>query len=199
MGQIDWEACKERITTIGLIAVNILLFMISVLNGDLLYHEGAFSLRYILSGREWWRLIASMFLHADAAHLGGNMLMLYMAGELVEQYIGRWKFAVLYFMSGISGSLWYAAYEFLMNDYKDSIGASGAVFGVIGALLIIVVRHHGRYGDITAGRMGFMIAYMAYMGFRTPNVNNTAHIGGLLGGMILMVALGNRDRGRRYR
>lgn len=199
MGQIDWEACKERITTIGLIAVNILLFMISVLNGDLLYHEGAFSLRYILSGREWWRLIASMFLHADAAHLGGNMLMLYMAGELVEQYIGRWKFAVLYFMSGISGSLWYAAYEFLMNDYKDSIGASSAVFGVIGALLIIVVRHHGRYGDITAGRMGFMIAYMAYMGFRTPNVNNAAHIGGLLGGMILMVALGNRDRGRRYR
>ncbi len=199
MKQIVWEAHKERIMTIGLIAINILFFLISVLSGDLLYHKGAFSLQYLLAGREWQRFITSMFLHTDAAHLGGNMLMLYMAGELVEQYIGRGKFAALYFLSGISGSLLYAAYEFLTNDYKDSIGASGAVFGVIGALLIIVVRNHGRYGDITAGRMGFMIAYMAYMGFRTPNVNNAAHIGGLLGGMILMAALKNKDRGRRYR
>ena len=201
MERIDWEACRERITTIGFIAINILLFLISVLNGDLLYNEGAFSLRYLLSAREWWRLITSMFLHADAAHLGGNMLMLYMAGELVEQYIGRGKFAVLYFLSGISGSLLYAAYEFLMNDYMDSIGASGAVFGLIGALLIIVMRHKGRYGDITVGRMGFMIAYMAYMGFRTQNVNNAAHIGGLLGGMALMAcytAVENRNRERRY-
>ncbi len=202
MERIDWEACKKRITTIGFIAINILLFMIGILNGDLLYHEGAFSLRYLLSGREWGRIITSMFLHADVAHLGGNMLMLYMAGELVEQYIGKGKFAALYFLSGISGSLLYAAYEFLTNDYMDSIGASGAVFGLIGALLIIVMYHHGRYEDITVGRMGFMIVYMVYMGLNTPNVNNVAHIGGLLGGMILMVcyiALENRNRGRRYR
>ncbi len=176
---------KEKITTTGFIAINIFLFIISLFGRELLYREGAFSLQYILKGQEWWRLITSMFLHADLDHLLGNMLMLYLAGELVEKYIGKWKFALLYFFSGIAGSLLYAAYEFFTGSYADSIGASGAVFGIVGALLVIVVRHKGRYGDITIGRMAFMICYMGYMGLRASNVNNAAHIGGLLGGILL--------------
>lgn len=201
MNRADLSVWKEKITTIGFIAINILLFIISAFGGDLLYNGGAFSLRYILQGREWWRFITSMFLHADVDHLAGNMLMLYMAGELVEKYVGKQRFAILYFFGGISGSLLYALYEFSTNHYVDSIGASGAVFGVIGSLLIIVVCHKGRYGDITIGRMGFMIVYMIYMGLRTSNVNNAAHIGGLVGGMILTVlymSVGNRKSGRRY-
>lgn len=180
--QYEW---KDKITTIGFIAINILLFIISMCSGELLYREGAFSLQYILKGREWWRLITSMFLHVDLDHLIGNMLMLYLAGELVERYIGKWKFAVLYFLSGTAGSLLYAAYEFVTGNYADSIGASGAVFGVVGALLVIVIHHKGNYGGITIGRMAFMIFYMGYMGLRTSNVNNAAHIGGLLCGVLL--------------
>lgn len=178
---------KEKITTIGLIAINIFLFIVSICSGELLYREGAFSLQYILKGREWWRLITSMFLHVDLDHLIGNMLMLYLAGELVERYIGKRKFAILYFLSGTAGSLFYAAYEFLTGNYADSVGASGAVFGVVGALLVIVIRHKGHYEDITIGRMVFMIFYMGYMGLRTSNVNNAAHIGGLLCGILLTV------------
>lgn len=176
---------KEKIITIGFIAINIFLFVISLFDRELLYREGAFSLQYILNGQEWWRLITSMFLHADLDHLLGNMLMLYLAGELVEKYIGKWKFALLYFFSGTAGSLLYAVYEFFTGRYADSIGASGAVFGVVGALLVIVIRHKGRYGDITIGRMAFMIFYMGYMGLRASNVNNAAHIGGLLSGILL--------------
>ena len=80
---------KEKITTTGLIAINIFLFVICLFSGELLYSEGAFSLRYLLQGREWWRLVTSMFLHADVDHLVGNMLMLYLAAELVEIYVGK--------------------------------------------------------------------------------------------------------------
>lgn len=185
MYQTNLSVWKEKITTIGLVVLNIFLFIISVFSGDLLYNEGAFSLQYVLYGKEWWRTITSMFLHADADHLVGNMLMLYFAGEIVEKYLGKRQYVILYFFSGITGSLFYAAYEFYTGSYMASIGASGAVFGLIGALLVIVVRHKGKYGDITLKRMGFMIVYMIYMGLRTSNVNNAAHIGGLICGILL--------------
>lgn len=191
---------KEKITTTGLIAINIFLFVICLFSGELLYSEGAFSLRYLLQGREWWRLVTSMFLHADVDHLVGNMLMLYLAGELVERYVGKRKFVILYFFSGAAGSLFYALYEYLAGDYADSIGASGAVFGVVGALFIIVACHRGRYGSITMGRMIFMLLYMIYMGFQTSNVNNAAHIGGLFGGILLtgIYVLAERKKERGY-
>lgn len=201
MDKAALSAWKEKVVIIGIVAINIFLFIISVFHGDLLYNEGAFSLRYFLRDRQWWRLITSMFLHADADHLAGNMLMLYTAGELVEKYMGNRRFVTLYFFSGISGSLLYAIYEFTTGRYVDSIGASGAIFGLIGALFVIVMCNGGKYADITIGRMGFMIAYMIYMGFRTSNVNNAAHIGGLLGGMMLTalyMLVGNRKSGRRY-
>lgn len=201
MDRTTLSAWRKKAVITGIVAINIFLFIISVFRGDLLYNECAFSLRYLLQGRQWWRLITSMFLHANADHLAGNMLMLYAAGELVEKYMGERRFVILYFFGGISGSLLYAVYEYATGRYMNSIGASGAVFGLIGALLVIVVRNGGRYADITIGRMGFMIAYMIYMGFRTSNVNNAAHIGGLLGGMVLTVfymLVGNWKIGRRY-
>ena len=94
---------KETITTVGFIVINILLYVISAFSGDLLYNEGAFSLRYLLQGQEWWRFVTSLFLHANMDHLVGNMMMLYLAGELVEKYVGKRKYAILYFVSGISG------------------------------------------------------------------------------------------------
>lgn len=201
MGRINLSVWMEKIVTISLIIINIFLFIVSVLRGDLLYNEGAFSLRYLLQDGQWWRFITSMFLHADMDHLIGNMLMLYMSGELVEKYLGKQRYVILYFFGGISGSLLYAVYEFATGRYADSIGASGAVFAIIGALLVIVIRNRGRYGDITVGRMGLMIVYMIYMGVHTSNVNNAAHIGGLLGGMMLTafyMLIGNKDGGRRY-
>ncbi len=177
---------SKRAVTIGLIIINILIFIISAFTGDLLYNKGAFSLRYLLYGKEWWRLITSMFLHADINHLTGNMLLLYLAGEVIEQQTGKWKFFILYFFSDLTSSFLYAAYEYYTGSYMDSIGASGAVFGIVGALLVMTGYHKGRYGDITIGRILFMIIYMIYTGLHTSNVNNAAHVGGLTGGILLM-------------
>ena len=84
---------KEKIITIGFIAINIFLFVISLFDRELLYREGAFSLQYILNGQEWWRLITSMFLHADLDHLLGNMLMLYLAEQRVLYYMRHMNFS----------------------------------------------------------------------------------------------------------
>lgn len=186
MGKTDIYYFRNRIITIGIIIINILLFIINAFSGDLLYNKGAFSLYYLQHGKEWWRLITSIFLHADTNHLIGNMLLLYLSGEIVEDYIGKWRFLVLYFFSGLTGSLLYAAYESGTGFFAGSIGASGAVFGMIGALFVIVIYYKGQYGDITIGRVLFMIVYMIYSGLHTTNVNNAAHIGGLLGGIFLM-------------
>ncbi len=177
---------RVRLVTLGIIAFNILFFMVSAFTRGLLYNKGAFSVYYLLYEKEWWRLITSMFLHADVSHLIGNMLLLYLSGEIIEKYTGKWKYLMLYFFSGITGSLLYALYEFITDYYIETIGASGAVFGIVGALLVLVVSYKGRYGDITAGRILFMIVYMIYTGLHTVNVNNAAHIGGLLGGILLM-------------
>lgn len=177
---------KERAATFGLITVNIILFIICAISGNLLYNKGAFSLYYLYRGKEWQRLMTSMFLHADLDHLAGNMLLLYLAGEIIERNLGKWKFLLLYFFSGVAGSILYAVYEARTKHFVETIGASGAVFGLIGALLVLVVYHKGRYGDITLGRVLFMIIYMIYTGFRSTYVNNLAHIGGLLGGIVLM-------------
>ena len=202
MNRTNLFVWRERVATVGLVAINVILFILCAFSGELLYNEGAFSLWHLWQGREWWRFITSMFLHADIEHLMSNMLMLYLAGELVERYTGKVRFIVLYFFGGICGTFLYAGYEFLMGMYVETIGASGAVFGVIGALLVIVIHHKGRYAGITLGRMAFMIVYMLYMGFRTSRVNNAAHIGGLAGGILLMafyLLIGNRESGGKYR
>ena len=132
MYQTNLSVWKEKITTIGLVVLNIFLFIISVFSGDLLYNEGAFSLQYVLYGKEWWRTITSMFLHADADHLVGNMLMLYFAGEIVEKYLGKRQYVILYFFSGITGSLFYAAYEFYTGSYVKKNGIYDRLHDIYG-------------------------------------------------------------------
>lgn len=173
--------------TLGLIAINVILFLACTFWGDLLYNKGAFSLYYLQTGREYYRLISSMFLHANLMHLVSNMILLFVVGKLLERYCGRIFYLILYFICGLAGSALSAAGEFYMGKYSASIGASGAIMGLIGALLAIVVYHRGQYKEFNSRRILFMIAYILYAGFTTTNVNNLAHIGGIIGGFIIML------------
>ena len=78
-------------------------------------------------------------------------------------------------------------YEYLTGQLMFSVGASGAIFGLIGAMLFLVISHKGRYGSISLKRMVIAIAYMLYAGFRNTSVNNAAHIGGLVVGFFAML------------
>lgn len=167
---------------ISLVAINIIVFLICTFTGDLLYNKGAFSVMDIIKDKAYYRMFTSMFLHADIGHLFSNMIVLYYVGEIVEDKLGHIPYAVLYFLSGIAGDVFSMGYELLTRDYISSVGASGAVFGVEGALLLLIILHHGRMESMTAGRVAFAIAFSLYCGFTGTYVNNAAHVGGVLMG-----------------
>lgn len=165
-----------------IVAANVIVYIACMFTGDSLYNIGAFSIRNIIVEREWYRVITSMFLHADIQHLLSNMLILYYIGNVVEKYTGCVPYAIIYFLSGIMGNMFSAGYEMFTGNYVSSVGASGAVFGIEGALLMLVIIYKGKCSEVTAGRLAFSIAFSLYCGFTSSYVNNAAHIGGLLTG-----------------
>ena len=171
---------------IALVAVNVILFLICTFTGDLLYNIGAFSVQDIIERGDFYRMLTSMFLHADIEHLTSNMLVLYYVGEVVEKRIGHLPYAVIYILSGLAGDVLSMAYELLSGQYISSVGASGAVFGIEGALLMLVLLHRGKIEYMTAGRVVFAIAFSLYCGFTSAFVNNAAHIGGVMMGFAAM-------------
>lgn len=181
---------KQRpYVTISIVAINIIIFIICTFTGDLLYNKGAFKVLNVLEDNEYYRILSSVFLHWDIDHLFGNMLILYYLGEVVEKYFGRLRYGIIYITAGIFGNLLSMSYELSMGyaslavKNTQSAGASGAVFGIIGALLLLVLVHKGNLEQITLGRMLFMVAYSLYSGFVGSNINNAAHIGGFLSGV----------------
>lgn len=175
-----------------LVGVNAVVFGIGFLLPDIdawMKELGQFSVTYLLYGQEYYRLITSAFLHADIEHLLNNMLLLYCCGEMVEQSLGKGRFLALYFLSAVCGNLLSAAYELSTLDFYTSIGASGAVFGLTGALLYLVIVKKGAAAHISLGRVMVAVLLSLYAGFTSAYVNNAAHVGGLLSGFLLAFLL----------
>ncbi|MCM1175819.1 MAG: rhomboid family intramembrane serine protease [Blautia sp.] len=183
------ESVKGQMRSFGgnilLVAANVILFILCTFTGELVYNIGGFSVMDLIQGGGWYRMVSSMFLHADIGHLVSNMLILYYIGNAVEKKTGHLPYLILYFMSGIAGNVFSAGYELFTGYYISSIGASGAIFGVEGALLMLALVHRGKFAEATTGRIVFSIAFSLYCGFTSRNVDNAAHIGGLLMGFLL--------------
>lgn len=177
--------------TIILTVVNILIFLICTYTGEMLYNKGALNGPDVLVNGEYYRFITAMFLHGSGNHLFSNMLILFFLGEMIERKLGHMKFTILYFFSGIGGGWLSIAYGYYISRFVDSIGASGAIFGIIGALLYLVIANKGRLDTITLPRVIFMISYSIYSGFASTNVDNAAHIGGLCSGFLMAIILYN--------
>lgn len=175
--------------SICLVAVNVIVFLLYTFIGDVLYNIGASGVREIAEDGSYYRMFTSMFLHADAQHLFNNMILLYCIGEIVERYAGHAWYTVVYFLSGIAGDVFSMAYELLTENYYTSVGASGAVFGIEGALLFLVILHHGRLEHIRTGRLLFAILFSLYCGFTSAGINNAAHVGGVLMGFAAMAVI----------
>ena len=128
---------------------------------------------------EWWRLFTSMFLHANFLHIAMNMYSLYFVGTILEQVIGRWRFVLLYLASGIAGS----AGALVWSPSVPTVGASGAIFGVLGALFILERR-----GNIaTEGQIAGLIVLNLVLTFAFSSyISVGGHVGGLIGGVALM-------------
>ena len=185
---------RERIAklpwvNICLVAVNVIVFLICTFTGKLLYNRGALSVEEVLVNGEFYRLFTSMFLHWNVEHLFSNMIVLYYVGAIVERELGTLPYTALYLLSGLMGNLFSIGYEWFVNLYGSSAGASGAVFGVEGALLFLVMIRRGRLESMTLGRVAFAVAFSLYCGFTSAGVNNAAHVGGVLMGFTAAAAI----------
>lgn len=190
--RLKWEEIRAKNlpwVNIGLVAVNLIVFLICTFTGELLYNKGAFGVMEIIEDKSFYRIFTSMFLHADVQHLFSNMIVLYYVGEIVERKTGHISYALIYFLSGIAGDVFSMGYELLTREYFSSVGASGAVFGIEGALLFLVIMNRGRLEYMTLGRLVFAIAFSLYCGFTATGVNNAAHVGGILTGFAVTAAI----------
>ena len=179
----------------GLIAIaNILVYIILSFGGateDALYmaSRGAMYPEFLTINHQWWRLLTAMFLHFGVAHLMNNMVIFCCVGSRLEKYIGHWKMAVVYFAAGIGGGLLSYIMMLLSGNYAVSGGASGAVFGVIGGLLWVVIYHRGKLEGMTTKGILIMIVLSLYFGFTSIGVDNWCHVGGMLCGFLATLIL----------
>lgn len=173
--------------TVLFVILNIVLFLICTFTGNLLYNKGAFYIWSIITDKEYYRFISAVFLHYDINHIFSNMILLFFIGRIVEKQVGHIAYFFLYLMAGICGNFVSGIWEMKSKQYSVSVGASGAVFGLTGALLVLVLFHKGRLEQIRWQGVILMIALSVYNGFTTDNINNAAHIGGLLTGILITI------------
>jgi rhomboid protease GluP len=133
-----------------------------------------------VAGGQVWLLLSSMFLHSGFIHLALNMLSLYFLGSFVEQAFGKSRFLALYLCSGLAGGI---AYLYFGAFEVPAVGASGAIFGLLGGVFGYSVRRGSfSWQNPLIRQLLILTALNLYIGFSVPNISNTAHIGGLLGG-----------------
>lgn len=183
--------------TIAIVGINVIVYLIMSARGAtdnalFMASNGAMYPDFLTYNHQWWRIITAMFLHFGITHLMNNMIIFYCIGSRLEHVIGHWKMLAVYMTAGIGGGLLSYAVMMITGDYAVSAGASGAVFGVIGGLLWVVIRHRGNIEGMTTRGMGVMLLLSLYFGFTTTGVDNWCHIGGLVCGFIAAMILYHR-------
>lgn len=181
------ERLPQGIVTNVLIALNVLVFIAEIAAGSdwqalsgRIYQEGALYGPAVADG-EWWRPITSAFLHAGPIHLLFNMLGIWWFGRAIEVYLGPGRYLALYFVSALAG----AAGALLVSPTTPTVGASGAVFGLLGAGLVLERSRIYVFG----GAALILIVFNLIFTFTISNISIGGHIGGLFGGIVSMLAL----------
>jgi membrane associated rhomboid family serine protease len=184
------------LVTKAMIAINVLVFLVCLAQGSSinqvsgsLFVNWALYIPGGLDQGEWWRLITAAFLHANLFHLGMNMVVLWIVGAPVEQAIGRGRFLALYLISGLAGS----AGALLLSPDVVTVGASGAIFGILGAALVL--ERQGTY--VLGGQAFGLIAFNLIITFalsQSAHISIGGHVGGLAGGALSMLALSRFGR-----
>ena len=136
---------------------------------------------------ELFRLISSIFLHGVIIHLLCNMYSLYVIGPQLESFFGKTKFIVIYILSGVIGNLLSMTF---LQDNVVSVGASGAIFGLLGALLYFGYHYRVYLSGVIRSQIIPLILLNLTIGFLSAGINNVAHIGGLIGGILITMAVG---------
>ena len=190
---------KTSSMTMLLAGANIIVFLLLSLRGmtedaEFMLRHGAMYVPYVAESGEYYRLFTCMFLHFGFDHLMNNMIVLILVGWNLELTVGKIRYLVIYIASGLCGNIVSAVWDIRIGEYVVSAGASGAVFGLIGALLYVSLCDRGRSGGISGRRLIFMILLMLYYGISSTGVDNAAHVGGLLSGFLFAVLLYRKQK-----
>ena len=164
-------------------AINFLVFILGYIDVSIL---DELFLPYNI-GNEYYRLITTAFSHYDIFHLLFNMYALYIAGSQIENFFGKAKYIGIYLFSAITASLLSLTF---MNEGGGSLGASGAIFGLFGALLVFGYHYRVYLGNTLRSQIIPLILFNLALGFLEPGIDNGAHIGGLVGGILITMAMG---------
>ncbi len=184
---------KVPYVTYFLILVNIIFFVVPMLFGYDAYNS--IVEKYCIHGPsirvgQYYRLFTGILLHGGFMHLAFNCYSLYVIGAQIENFLGKVKFLVIYLFSGLIGAL----FSITFGGGAASIGASGAIFGLMGALLYFGYYYRVYLGNVVKSQILPLIVLNLGIGFITPGIDNFAHIGGLIGGLLMTMALGVKDK-----
>jgi membrane associated rhomboid family serine protease len=185
--------------TAVLVAINVVVFLITLAQGSggqpggEVFNRGALFVSFPgfdqgLAHGEWWRLFTSMFLHGSFLHIAFNMFALWWLGSVVEQSLGALRYLLLYIASGLAGSTG----AIISAPHAVTVGASGAIFGLLGALLVLEYLQTGSF----AGQAMTLIIVNLALSFAIANVSIGGHVGGLIGGVLVGIVFDQADRRR---
>lgn len=177
---------KKPVITYVLILINVLVFLISLLfdmKEEVILYGG--NHRELIRLGDYYRLITSMFIHVDLLHLLCNCYSLYVVGNQIESFFGKTKYLIIYFGSGIIASLLSICF-----NTSFSIGASGAIFGLLGSILYFGYHYRLYLGNVLKTQIIPLIILNLLIGFASTGIDNAAHIGGLIGGILVSMICG---------
>ena len=189
----SFEGAGAKVTRV-LIGVNVAVYVAELVQGggvygvnSTIYDKGFLYAPYVAQG-DWWRLFTAAFLHYGPIHLLLNMLGLYWFGSLLEQRLGSGRFLLLYVVSGLAGS----AGALVVSPTSATVGASGAIFGILGAGLVLEQQRDYVFGG---SALGVIVANLVLTFAWSGNISVGGHIGGLIGGAAATLALSRFGRG----
>lgn len=193
---------KVAYVNTAIIIVNVLCFLYLELQGStenagFMLAHGAMFAPLVVDHGQYYRLVTSVFMHFGVSHLLNNMLVLFVLGDNLERALGHVKYLLFYLFCGIGANLVSMTVNIMTDSLAVGAGASGAIFGVVGGLVYAVGVNRGRLEDLTSRQLGVMILLTLYHGFTSMNIDNSAHIGGLVIGILLGILLYRKPR--RYR
>ncbi len=178
---------RHAYVSMTLLVINILVFIASATFAGNLYEDGAMITERILVNGEFYRILTSMFLHADVNHLFNNMIIMILVGGIIENYTGHIYYLLIYFLSGFFGNFLSMAYELKNSLNWISIGASGAIMGVVGVLVAWLIANRKRLvqNRNMLLRLLLMGVFVVQACFFQEGANTAAHLGGFLTGFVL--------------
>jgi len=182
------RADQKPLVTYALIAINLLVFLIVAiqarsgvdLSGSAIYRNGTLA-PTLVAGGQWWRLVTSGFLHVSVIHVGLNMFSLYVLGVALERLLGHGRFLTVYLLALIGGS---AAVMLFADPFGPTVGASGAIFGLMGGLVVVFKRFRFDMRSLIV-----VLAVNLYLSFQLAGISWQAHVGGLVVGAAATAAM----------